>query len=195
MRGKQTTPPLGRTHSSRPSPAIHAATRSRRARISAGSTLGQAPLDLRAAAQELIAALGKVYAERALTIEVEGAAMFGGDRGDALELLGNLLDNACKWARSRVVLHLATAHNAALGKPETCVRMDDDGPGWGSADPQALFERGARADESRPGHGLGLSIVRDLVEAYDGSMSAGRNEWGGARIELRLPAPRGAEVP
>ena len=162
----------------------------RRARISAGSTLGQAPLDLRAAAQELIATLDKVYASKSLTVTLEGHAMFAGDRGDVLELLGNLLDNAYKWARSRVAIRLHTAHDAVLGKPLARVRIDDDGPGWGAADPRSLFARGVRADESRPGHGLGLSIVRDLIEAYDGEMSGERNDWGGARIELRLPAPK-----
>ena len=165
----------------------------RRARLSAGSTLGQAPVDLRAAAQELVAALQKVYAQRQLQIQVHGQALFGGDRGDALELLGNLLDNACKWARSRVELYLDTVPGTSGGRAEIRVRVDDDGPGWGDHDPRRLFDRGARADESRPGHGLGLSIVRDLIEAHDGSLTGGGNDWGGARVELRLPAPRGAD--
>jgi len=164
----------------------------RRARLSAGSTLGLAPVDLHAAALELIAALRKVHADKALHIEVEGRALFGGDRGDALELLGNLLDNACKWARSRVLLKLDTIAGETQGKARILIRLDDDGPGWGSSDPRQLFGRGVRADESRPGHGLGLSIVRDLVEACDGTLSGGNNDWGGARVEIRLPAPRGS---
>lgn len=165
----------------------------RRARLSAGSTLGLAPVDLHAAALELIAALRKVYAGKALQIRVEGHAHFGGDRGDALELLGNLLDNACKWARSRVLLSLETVDRETPGKARIVIRVDDDGPGWGSSDPRLLFGRGVRADESRPGHGLGLSIVRDLVEASDGTLSGGGNDWGGARVEIRLPAPRSIE--
>lgn len=163
----------------------------RRARLSAGSTLGLAPVDLHAAALELIAALHKVHANRALHIEVEGHALFGGDRGDALELLGNLLDNACKWARSRVLLRLETTAGPASGDAWIVIRVDDDGPGWGSSDPRELFARGVRADESRPGHGLGLSIVRDLVEACDGTLSGSSSDWGGARVEVRLPAPHG----
>lgn len=162
----------------------------RRARLSAGSTLGQSPLSLRAAAAELISTLDKVYAGKRLSVSLEGEAGLAGDRGDVLELLGNLLDNAYKWARTRVTVRLSIAHNAALAKPEARILIDDDGPGWGTTDPGALFERGVRADESRPGHGLGLSVVRDLVEAYDGEIAASGNDWGGARIELRLPAPQ-----
>jgi two-component system sensor histidine kinase PhoQ len=166
----------------------------RRARISAGSTLGQSPQDLRAAADELVATLDKVYAAKALKVSVSGQALFAGDRGDVLELLGNLLDNAYKWARSRVTVSVDTGFNAVLGKPIVKVVIDDDGPGWGKEDPAVLFERGARADESRPGHGLGLSIVRDLIEAYDGEMSGSLNDAGGARIEIRLPAPKDARA-
>lgn len=167
----------------------------RRARISAGSTLGQMPLDLRAATDELIAVLDKVYAAKGLQVNVSGHAPFAGDRGDVLELLGNLLDNAYKWARLRVAVQITTGFNAALGKPVIKVVIDDDGPGWGNEDPALLFGRGVRADESRPGHGLGLSIVRDLIEAYDGEMTGSRNESGGARIELRLPAPKDLLTP
>ncbi len=162
----------------------------RRARISAGSTLGQTPLEVRGATDELIATLKKVYYSKNLQVSVAGQAPFAGDRGDVLELLGNLLDNACKWARSRVAIKIGTAFNAAQGRPMISILIDDDGPGWSKENPGSLFERGVRADESRPGHGLGLSIVRDLVEAYDGEVSASGNDWGGARIELRLPAPK-----
>jgi two-component system sensor histidine kinase PhoQ len=166
----------------------------RRARISAGSTLGQTPLDLAAIVKELLATLNKVYAAKGIMAEVGGTAVFAGDRGDTLELIGNLLDNAYKWARRRVTVDIRTTFGGGAGAPAArqcaCIVIEDDGPGWGKADPGALFERGVRADETRPGHGLGLSIVQDLVEAYDGSILAGVGPAGGARIELRLPAPK-----
>lgn len=160
----------------------------RRARISAGSTLGQAPLEIGAIAAELVATLDKVYASKRLKVVVNGSAACGGDRGDLLELLGNLLDNAYKWARERVSIEIAVVPDARSGKSCVRVLLEDDGPGWGAQDPVQLFERGVRADETQPGHGLGLSIVRDLVEAYDGEIVADTAQQGGARIELRLPA-------
>ena len=160
----------------------------RRARISAGSTLGQAPVELGTLVAELVATLDKVYAAKRLKIEVSGAAACGGDRGDLLELLGNVLDNAYKWARKRVIVAIAVVPDTRPGQSSVRVLIEDDGPGWGAQNPMQLFERGARADETQPGHGLGLSIVRDLVEAYDGEILAGDSQDGGARIELRLPA-------
>jgi two-component system sensor histidine kinase PhoQ len=160
----------------------------RRARISAGSTLGQAPLDLGAIVAELVATLDKVYASKHLKVVVSGSAACGGDRGDLLELLGNLLDNAYKWARQSVSVGMAVMPDARSEKSRVRVLIEDDGPGWGAQNPMLLFERGVRADETQPGHGLGLSIVRDLVEAYDGDIHAGNGAAGGARIELRLPA-------
>lgn len=160
----------------------------RRARISAGSTLGQAPVDLGAIVAELVVTLGKVHADKRLDVEVRGSAACAGDRGDLLELLGNLLDNAYKWARRQVTVDISSVTDERSGRSQSRIVIDDDGPGWGDQDPHRLFERGVRADESQPGHGLGLSIVQDLVEAYDGEILAGNARSGGARIELRLPA-------
>ena len=165
----------------------------RRARISAGSTLGQAPVEIGAVAAELIATLDKVYASKGIKARVSGKAAFGGDRGDVLELLGNLLDNAYKWAQRRVGIEISVLPDPLIGKSRVRIVIEDDGAGWGSQDPTVLFERGVRADETRPGHGLGLAIVRDLVDAYDGEIVASAAAaLGGARIELRLPAPKDA---
>lgn len=108
------------------------------------------------------------------------------DEEDMAELLGNLLDNACKWAASTVRLHLAV--DGAL-----LVRVEDDGPGLDSDAAEAMLERGVRLDESRTGHGLGLAIVRDIVTQYEGRLALTRSpELGGLSVEIRLPIGTGA---
>lgn len=103
------------------------------------------------------------------------------DREDLLELLGNLLDNACKWADAQVRLSVEE-------RPQVfCLRVEDDGPGIPEARRSEVFSRGARLDEQTDGHGLGLGIVRDIVDACGGSLSLGDSEWGGLRVEIELP--------
>jgi len=101
-------------------------------------------------------------------------------------MVGNLIDNACKWARSGVRV-VATAAGARL-----TVAVEDDGPGLAEDQRDAVFGRGRRLDESVPGSGLGLSIVRDIAELYGGAISLGRSSLGGLRAELDLPTAAGA---
>jgi signal transduction histidine kinase len=103
------------------------------------------------------------------------------EREDLDEMLGNLLDNACKWARSRVQV------GSAVVDGEVVVTVDDDGPGLDASLYEAVLQRGVRADEAAPGSGLGLAIVRDLVELYGGAITLGRSPTGGLRAQLRLP--------
>src|SRR4029077_16764241 len=102
------------------------------------------------------------------------------------ELLGNLLDNACKWCRGRVRLSARTEEGAGPGG-RLLIHMEDDGPGCSEEDRVRVLQRGVRTDESVPGHGLGLAMVRDTVDLYGGSMSIGVSPLGGARFTLRLP--------
>jgi signal transduction histidine kinase len=97
-------------------------------------------------------------------------------------MLGNLLDNACKWARTRVTIDACVREKAVL------VSVDDDGPGLEPAMRVAVLQRGVRADESSPGSGLGLAIVRDLAELYGGSLTLTRSPAGGVRAQLQLPS-------
>ena len=106
-----------------------------------------------------------------------------GQREDLDEMLGNLLDNACKWARSRVVVTSYAATTRAI-----VVTVDDDGPGLDPSMREAVLQRGVRADEAAPGSGLGLAIVRDLAELYGGSISLAEAPRGGLRARLELPA-------
>jgi two-component system sensor histidine kinase PhoQ len=160
----------------------------KRAAASGGALLGSAPVELAPLAGELRAALLKVYVRKDFVIElvIAPGTSFIGDRGDLTELLGNLLDNACKWCRSRVRLSAAAA-----ATEETRLRLhltvEDDGPGISAADRARVLERGVRADEKVPGHGLGLAMVLDTVELYGGTLAIGAAPLGGALLELRLP--------
>lgn len=160
----------------------------KRAAASGGALLGQAPVEVAGVAQEVRMALLKVHRSRDLSIElaVEPGASFRGDRADLLELLGNLMDNACKWSAGRVRLSAGQAP-AAPARRELEILVDDDGPGIAPDDRARVLGRGVRADEKTPGHGLGLAMVRDTVELYGGTMTIGVSPLGGARIALRLP--------
>jgi len=103
------------------------------------------------------------------------------DREDMLELLGNLLDNACKWAISEVVLSI---ERSAVGYR---LRVDDDGPGIPAAERAPVLDRGTRLDERAEGHGLGLGIVRDILSAWGGTLSLQDSPLGGLQVQIELP--------
>ena len=159
-----------------------------RAAASGGAMIGQAPVDLAQVSSELRAALLRVYAHKDLSLELDVAAgsLFVGDRGDVTEMLGNLLDNACKWCRGRVRL---TAHNddSAPVRQRLVVTVEDDGAGIAPEDRPRVLQRGVRADESVPGHGIGLAMVRDTVDLYGGGLEVDESMLGGARFSLHLP--------
>jgi len=160
----------------------------KRAAASGGALLGQAPVDVAAVASELRVTLLRAYGQKDLSIELAIApgAQFVGDRGDLTEMLGNLLDNACKWCRSRVRLTVEVDSSAGA-REKLRVTVDDDGPGISEEDRSRVLQRGMRADESVPGHGLGLAIVRDTAEMYGGKLQIEASPLGGARLQLRLP--------
>jgi len=161
----------------------------KRAAAGGGSTLGQASVPLLPLLMDLRATLLKVHAHKDLRIDLDVPAVLGfvGDTGDILELLGNVLDNACKWCRTRVAvtarLDLTREHARRLS-----IVVEDDGAGIAAADRARVIERGVRADEQVPGHGLGLAMVRETVALYAGQFLIGASPTlGGARIELQLP--------
>jgi two-component system sensor histidine kinase PhoQ len=106
--------------------------------------------------------------------------MFKGDEGDLMEILGNLLDNAFKWCRQRIVI--TAEHN---GK-KLNIRIEDDGTGMEPEQVKQLLKRGMRADETMPGHGIGLSIVNNIVRAYRGKLEIQRSELGGVAANVVL---------
>ena len=160
----------------------------KRAAASGGALLGQAPLDVTQVAADLRSALLKVYASKDLSIElvIERESQFMGDRGDFTELLGNLVDNACKWCRSRVRVAVSVDPQAGA-RERLSIAVEDDGPGISEEDRTRVLKRGVRTDESVPGHGLGLAMVHDTVDLYGGSLNIDASPLGGARFSLRLP--------
>ena len=138
----------------------------------------------------LLRTFQKLYRDRGLTFESAGAQnlRFRGEAQDLADLVGNLLDNAGKWAKSRV---LVTSEREAApdpaGRSYFRVHIDDDGPGLDPSARAAALERGRRLDESRPGSGLGLSIVVDLATNYGGALELADSPLGGLRATLRLP--------
>jgi signal transduction histidine kinase len=115
-------------------------------------------------------------------VDVSPEHFVRGERADVDEMLGNLLDNACRWARSQVTL-ASSASGASI-----VITVDDDGPGLDPSMREVVLQRGVRVDEAAPGSGLGLAIVRDLAELYGGSISLGGAPIGGLRAQLQLPA-------
>lgn len=125
--------------------------------------------------------LTKIYLEKNLTflVECEADLNWRIDEGDAFEMLGNLLDNAAKWARSQVSVRVW------IDAKGLCLRIADDGPGF--VDSQAALGRRVRLDEQVPGHGIGLAVVRDLVASHQGELHISRSDWGGAQVDIVLP--------
>jgi two-component system sensor histidine kinase PhoQ len=160
-----------------------------RAGGNAGGSVGQAPVLVAPLAQELRSTLLKVHGRRDLQIalSVQPGAAFVGDAGDFTELLGNLLDNACKWCRTSVELGISVEQPVAAS-PWLQLRVADDGPGVPAADRVRILERGVRADERAAGHGIGLALVNDTVALYGGSIAVTQSAaLGGACFEVRLP--------
>jgi signal transduction histidine kinase len=154
-----------------------------RARAAASGRAGAAPCPIADCADALVRTVSKLYASRALDIssQVNPQVCARVQREDLDEVLGNLLDNACKWARSRVVL------DASLANTMVVLTVDDDGPGLAPALRSVVLERGVRADEVAPGSGLGLAIVRDLSDLYGGTLTLDDSPLGGLRARVLLP--------
>lgn len=140
----------------------------------------------------LVRTMERLHAGRGIRFTLKRDAQpwdFLGDGQDLMEILGNLLDNAGKWAAQAVSLEVQGLEHDQAGGP-LLLTVDDDGPGIEDADLGRIFERGERLDERRPGAGLGLDIVRDLVQTYGGSIAASRSPLGGLRMQLHLPGAR-----
>ena len=148
----------------------------------AGRVLG-AKVPLGDVAQALVGVLARVFAERDLTfaLDLDPAAAFHGHREDVEEILGNLMENACKWAFSQIRV------SARMTADGLVLWVEDDGPGMAPEQAAEASRRGMRSDEGSSGWGLGLSIVADLVAVNGGTMAFDRSDLGGVAVTLRMP--------
>lgn len=148
-----------------------------------GATRFAAPLLLAPVLDRIREALLKVYADKGLAFAVECAPdlTWRMGEGDLFEMMGNVMDNAAKWARGQVAVQ------AVREAGRLAIRVDDDGPGF--SDTESVLQIHVRGDERVPGHGVGLAVVNDLVASYRGELHLGRGPLGGGRVEIVLPAP------
>ncbi len=150
-----------------------------------GRTPLAAPVEIKPVAEKIIAALAKVYADKGVRVTLDlDAASFHGDPGDLTEMLGNLLDNAFKWCRGEVRI---TGTRLGDLRASLEISVEDDGPGIPGEMKTRVLQRGARADQATPGHGLGLAMVEDTVALYRGSLTLGSSPLGGLAVRLRFP--------
>ncbi len=142
-------------------------------------------------AARVVSALEKVYAERGVqvTSDVNREARFLGDERDLMEILGNLLDNACKYGGGRVWLMAREVPGSPSGS-QLSIEVEDDGPGIDGAHRDWVLQRGARADSVNHGQGIGLAVVADIVTSYGGQIEFDNSEHGGARVQVVLPNVR-----
>jgi signal transduction histidine kinase len=146
--------------------------------------------DVRTVVTALARTMEKIHDHRGIAIDIDApeGARFRGEQQDLEEMVGNLVDNACKWAQSRVAVEVL------LEKPDPAddrrivrILVDDDGPGLSPQEREQVARRGRRLDETKPGSGLGLSIVLELASLYGGSLTLGTAPIGGLRADLVLP--------
>jgi len=146
-----------------------------------------APLALRPVVDKVLKSLAKVYADRTVMLanEVEDLDIVV-DEGDLMEIVGNLADNACKWARGRVLIRGYRPQDTPSAG--VVLEVDDDGPGLAGDQVRAVLVRGVRGDPRTAGHGIGLAVVRELVEeVYRGSIAIDKGPLGGIRVRVTLP--------
>ena len=161
-----------------------------RARIAARSQVIGAVTEVEPVLQRLVRAMRRIHEDRGIdiTLHAGAEARFRGEQQDLEEMVGNLVDNACKWSNSKVAVEVSLIPAGHDMDGSLIIRVDDDGAGLTADEMREATRRGKRLDESKPGSGLGLSIVTDLAALYEGAFEMDRSPLGGLRAELRLPA-------
>jgi signal transduction histidine kinase len=161
-----------------------------RARLAARLTVVGTVTDVSTVVTSLARSMEKIHRDRNIAIDVDAPehARFRGEQQDLEEMVGNLVDNACKWAQSRVAVEVvAERADPGVHKPFVRIIVDDDGRGLSPSEREQVARRGRRLDETKPGSGLGLSIVVELAALYGGGLTLGTAPIGGLRAELALP--------
>lgn len=162
-----------------------------RARVAARAGVIGRSTEVAGVVEPLVRALERINRDKGVAIVVScpPGLRFQGERQDFEEILGNILDNACKWARRQVRLDVsASAPESRSAGRRLLIRVEDDGPGLTSEQRSRIGKRGLRLDEAKPGSGLGLSIVIDLVQMYRGKVELGEARAGGLSVSIDLPA-------
>lgn len=165
----------------------------RRARVAArGQTIGMST-EIESVVSSLSRTLPRIYRSKDvdITVTMEPELNFRGEKRDLDEMVGNLMDNACKWATAKVGVRVALD---PMNENLAVITVDDDGPGLPEESFAAALKRGVRLDETTPGTGFGLAIVDDLARAYKGSLTLGQASLGGLSVTLRLPCRKGPAV-
>ena len=152
-----------------------------RAATAGAASIGQS-VDVCSVVERILKSLQKVYQDKAVNVvvDIEKHTTFKGDEGDLMEVLGNLLENAFKWAEQAIEI------KASNDDGKCHIRIADDGPGVARSKIDDILKRGVRADESIAGHGIGLSIVQNIVDAYHGSLNITKSRSGGAEVHVVL---------
>ena len=161
-----------------------------RARLAARLKVVGSVTDIVPVVTALTRTMEKIHQGRGIAIDLDAPTQvrFRGERQDLEEMVGNLIDNACKWAQFRVSVEVVAERHDGATPAAVRIIVDDDGPGLSPAQRDQVARRGLRLDESKPGSGLGLSIVLELAALYGGNLQLGTAPIGGLRAELVLPA-------
>ncbi len=154
-------------------------------------TVGVASFPVSRELERLVDGLSKVYKDKnpRIDLDVTEGIRFHGERGDFLEVSGNLLDNACKWCRQQVRLTIRPVQKDNVESGGMTMTVEDDGPGIPAEAAGALMQRGTRLDETAPGHGIGLAVVKDIAASYGGDVRIAKSVLGGARITVSISPP------
>ena len=161
-----------------------------KARIAARTAVVGRKADPTIVMLRLARVMGKLNPGREVSFKRPDASLpwFRGEEGDLEEMAGNLLDNACKWSKTQVAISMLAERNETA--TVLLIKIEDDGPGLTAQEAEKVLQRGVRLDEKTPGTGLGLDIVKELVDVYGGTLHLKRSTLGGLLAELRLPSAR-----
>lgn len=155
-----------------------------------GRTTMATPLLVEPVVKKIMTSLSKAYHSKGVvwSAEVPSSSRFHGDQSDFMEVMGNLIDNAFKWSRSQIIVRAFPSQETGSTQTGLVIEVEDDGPGIPSSKLTSVLRRGIRADPATAGHGIGLAVIREIVEEiYQGAITIERGSLGGARIRIEFP--------